>query len=170
MSHFLSNLPCPSRSRIPHGSSATSGGQPPVSSSSPAMVPTPEAAVNPPPNIASSLIPAHGINEDSATSVEPSESAPQVDKGKQPMDESLQHKRKWVVSIKSDESIPGEGFMADARCTGRKEEFFKINLGANPKGQLADVVDHCRQLPLHLRLPIQWLNECLSKVDWKDLR
>ena len=74
------------------------------------------------------------------------------------------------MSIKSNESIPSEGLMADARRAGREVEFFRINPSADPKGRLVDVVNRCRHLPLHLRLPVQWLNECLSKVDWKDLR
>ena len=45
-----------------------------------------------------------------------------------------------------------------------------MNSGADPKGRLADVVDCCRHVLLHLCLPIQWLNECLSKADWKDMR
>ena len=59
--------------------------------------------------------------------------------------------------------------MADARRGGREEEFFSINPGADLEGWLMDVADHCKHLPLHLHLPIQWLNECLNKVDWKDL-
>ena len=60
--------------------------------------------------------------------------------------------------------------MADARRIGRREEFFRINSSADMTGQLVDVVDRCRQLPLRLRLPVQWLNECLRKADWKYLR
>ena len=78
--------------------------------------------------------------------------------------------KKGFHSVESDESIPGEGLMVDARRASREEEFFRINQGADPTGQLLDVTDHCRQLPLHLRLPVQWLNECLDKVNWKDLR
>ena len=74
------------------------------------------------------------------------------------------------MSVESDESVPGEGLMVDARCTGLEEKFYRINLGANPTGRLADVVDRCRQLVLRLRLPVQWLNECLSKANWKELR
>ena len=62
------------------------------------------------------------------------------------------------------------GLMVDARCAGYEEEFFRINPGVDPTCQVADVADRCRQLPLHLRLSVQWLNECLSKADWKDLR
>ena len=68
------------------------------------------------------------------------------------------------MSAESDESIHREG-LANARRAGREEEFFRINPDADPKGQLADVADHCRQLPIHLHLPIQWLNECLTKAD-----
>ena len=60
------------------------------------------------------------------------------DKGKQPVDEGLQRKRKRVISIESDEFIPGEGLMADARCAGREEEFFRINRDADPSGRLAN--------------------------------
>ena len=74
------------------------------------------------------------------------------------MEEGFQHKRKRVISIESNESIPREGLMADARHAGHEEEFFSINLGADLRGRLADIADHCKQLPLHLRLPIQWLN------------
>ena len=38
---------------------------------------------------------------------------------------------KRVMSIESDVSIPKEGLMADTKCAGRKEEFFRIKLGAN---------------------------------------
>ena len=93
-----------------------------------------------------------------------------MDKGKQPAEESFQRKRNRVVSVESDESVPGEGFMVDARHASSEEEFFRIKPDADPTGQLADVADHCRQLILRLRLPIQWLNECLSKADWKELR
>ena len=77
---------------------------------------------------------------------------------------------KWVVSIESDESIPREGLKGNARSSSRKEEFLSINLGADLKGRLAKVTDRCRHLPFCLRLPIQWLNECLNKADWKYLR
>ena len=69
------------------------------------------------------------------------------------------------MSVESDEFVPGEGLMADVRCASREEEFFRINSGANLTGQLADIVEHCRQLTLRLALLVQWLNECLSKVD-----
>ena len=76
------------------------------------------------------------------------------------------------MSIESVKSIIEEGLMADVRRAGCEEEFFSINSGANPEGQLVDVADHCRHLPLRLRLrlPVQWLNECLNKADWKYLR
>ena len=76
------------------------------------------------------------------------------------------------MSVESNESIPEEGLMADVKHAVHKEEFFMINSGADPMGQLTNVADHCRQLPLRLRLhlPVQWLNEYLSKADWKDLR
>ena len=60
--------------------------------------------------------------------------------------------------------------MADARRVGCKEELFRINQGDDLTGRLADVANHCRQLPLYLRLPVQWLNECLNKAEWKELR
>ena len=60
--------------------------------------------------------------------------------------------------------------MADARRAGREEEFFRINSNANPTGQLTDVANHCRQLPLCLYLLVQWLYECLNKADLKELR
>ena len=74
------------------------------------------------------------------------------------------------MSIKSDESILEEGPMADARHTGHEEEFFSFNLGADSKGWLTDIADRCKHLPFRLRLLVQWLNECLSKADWKDMR
>ena len=42
------------------------------------------------------------------------------------------------MSVESDESIPEEGLMTDAKHAGREEEFFRINPGADPTGQLAD--------------------------------
>ena len=38
------------------------------------------------------------------------------------------------MSVESDESIPGEGLMGDARRVGRAEEFFSINSGADSMG------------------------------------
>ena len=74
------------------------------------------------------------------------------------------------MSAEGDESIHRERLMADARCAGHEEEIFRINPGVDPKGRLENVADHCRQLPLHLRLPVQRLNECLTNANWKDLR
>ena len=74
------------------------------------------------------------------------------------------------MNIDSDEFVPEEFLMADARHAGHEEEFFRINPAANPTSRLADVADRCRHLPLHLHLPVQWLNECLSKADWRELR
>ena len=174
MSRFSSNLPCPPSSRVPRGPDNVLGGQPPISSSYQAMVSTPVAAMNPPPNVAGLVIPApsqgHGINEDPVTAVEPPDSALRVDKGKQPTNEGLQGKRKRVVSVKSDEFIPGEGLMVDARCADHEKEFFSINPYVDLKGRLMDVADHYRLLPFCLCLLVQRLNECLSKADWKDLR
>ena len=70
------------------------------------------------------------------------------------------------MTVESNESVPCEGHMADARRAGREEEFSRINQGADP----TDVADCCRKHPHCFRLPIQWLNECLSKADWKELR
>ena len=55
-----------------------------------------------------------------------------MNKGKQLTEEGFQCKRKWVVSVKSDEFVPNKGLMAYARRTDREEEFFIINPGANP--------------------------------------
>ena len=112
MSHFLSNLPHPPRSRVPRGPGAASGGQPLVSSSSsPVVVPTLMATMNPPLDMTGLLIltlsQGSGTNEDPITLMEPSESSPRVDKGKQPTDEGLQCKRKRAMSVESDKSIPG---------------------------------------------------------------
>ena len=45
------------------------------------------------------------------------------------------------MNVESDESIPREGLMADARRAGHEEEFFNINMGVDPKGRLTDVAD-----------------------------
>ena len=45
------------------------------------------------------------------------------------------------MSFESDESIPEEGLMVDARHTSLEEEFFIINPDVNPMVRLADVVD-----------------------------
>ena len=50
--------------------------------------------------------------------------APQMDKGKQPVEEGSQRKNKLAVSVKSDKSIPGEDLMEDARHTSHEKEFF----------------------------------------------
>ena len=47
-----------------------------------------------------------------------------MDKGKQPAEEGFQHKKKWVVSVESDEPIPEEDLMVYMRCTSREEEYF----------------------------------------------
>ena len=54
----------------------------------------------------------------------------------------------------NDESIPGEGLMADVKCAGHKEEFFSINSGTDPNGRLANDMDRCRHVPFHLCLPV----------------
>ena len=56
------------------------------------------------------------------------------------------------MSVESDKSVLEEGFMIDARHASCEEVFFRINRDIDLTGRLADVVDHCRQLPLHLHL------------------
>ena len=115
--------------------------------------------MTPSPGGASSLapVPSHGhrVHEDSVPPAKSLELAPRMDKGKQLVEEGFQSKRKWVVSVKSDESVSEEGVMADARRSGREVEFFRINPNADMTGRLVDVTDRCRQLPLRLLLPIQ---------------
>ena len=74
------------------------------------------------------------------------------------------------MSVESDDFVFGESLKVDARRASHKGECFRINPGADPTGRLTDVADRCRQLPNCLHLPVQWLNECLSKADWKELR
>ena len=83
------------------------------------MVPTHVVTVNPPPDevglLVSTLSHGHSVNKDLVILVKPLEPAPQMDKGKQPVEEGLQSKRKRDVSAESDESIPGDGLMVDTR-------------------------------------------------------
>ena len=171
MSQFSSNLPLPPRSRFCCIPGAAPGGQPLIPSSSPVVVPAPTLVMNSSSDGAGSFVPVsshgHVFNEDVTLPSEPFEP---MDKGKQPIEEGFQHKRKWAISVERDESVLGEGLMADARRAGREEESFRINSSPDSTGRLADVADNCRQLPLHLHHPVQWLNECLGKADYKELR
>ena len=174
MSRFSRNLPPPPRFRFSRDPGTASGGHPLVLSSSPTVVPMPAVVMNTLFDEASSLapVPSHGhsVNEDVVTPTEPLQPAPRMDKVKQHIEEGFQHKRKRAMSVDSDNSILREGLMANARRTGHEKEFFRINLGVDPTSQLADVADHCRQLPICLLLSVKLLNECLSKFDWKELR
>ena len=86
MNCFFRNLPYPLRFRVSHGLSVALGKQPLVFSSSAVMVPTPTAAVNLLLDEVGSLVlvPSHGhsVNEDPATSVEPFELAPGMERRK----------------------------------------------------------------------------------------
>ena len=93
MSQFSSNHPFPSRSRFSRGPSAASGRQPLVFSSSPDVVPTSTTIMNPSSDEVGSLapVPSHGhsVNKDVVTPTEPLEPVPQMDKGKQPIEEGF---------------------------------------------------------------------------------
>ena len=110
MSHFSSNIPRASRTRVSYSLGVVLGRQPLVSSLSHSVVPTPAAVVNPPPDKVGSLVPTpshgHSVNKDPVTSVELFKPIHRMDKGKQPMVKGFQHKRKRVVSVESNESIP----------------------------------------------------------------
>ena len=153
-------------------SGATSGGQPLISFLFPIVVLTPAAIMNPLFDEAGFLVPVlshgHNINEDLVTLVEPLEPAPGWTKESNLWKRVSRVKKKRVVSTESNKSIPSEGLMVDGRCASHGELFFRINLCTDPMSRLADVMDRCRQFPLHLS--IQWLDECLSKADWRDLR
>ena len=60
--------------------------------------------------------------------------------------------------------------MADARRVGHVGEFYNINLNFAPEGRVANLEEYTNHLPIRLRLPIQWLNECLGRDEWRDLR
>ena len=53
---------------------------------------------------------------------------------------------------------------------GHIGEFFNINPSATQKGRIANLEDYTDGLPICLCLPLQWLNECLDRDKWKDLR
>ena len=79
--------------------------------------------------------------------------------------------RKQAVSSENNEfETQGEGLMADARQDGHIGEFFNINPDATPEGRIANLEDYTDRLFIHLRLSFQWLNECLDRDEWKDLR
>ena len=122
MSQFSSNLPLPLRSRSSSGSGATSDGQSLAPSS--AVVPAPAIVVTHSSDGAGSLatVPSHGrrVYEDAIPPSESLEPTLRMDKGKQPTEEGFQHKRKRVVSVESEKSVPEEGLMADMGCIGRK--------------------------------------------------
>ena len=145
MSQFLSNLPPPLRFKFSRCLGAALGRQPlvPPSAVVPALL-----LLSHSPDGAGSLtpIPSHGhsVNEDVVPHAESLEPNTRMVKGKQHAKEGFQRKKKWVVSVESDEFVPEGGLMADARRIGREEEFFIINPSANPNGRLLDVADHCR--------------------------
>ena len=60
--------------------------------------------------------------------------------------------------------------MADARWVSHVEEFYYINPNAAPEGRVANLEEYTDRLPIRLCLPLQWLNECLGRGKWKDLR
>ena len=130
--------------------------------------------VTPPHDGTSSLapVPSHGhrVHKDDVPFVESLGPVLRMDNGKQPMEEGFQRKRKWVVSVDNNECIPEEGLMVDARRIGHEDELFRINPNVDSASWLTDVTDRCRQQPLRHRFPVQWLNECLRKADWKELR
>ena len=74
------------------------------------------------------------------------------------------------MSTENDKFVPKEGLMVNARYSSCEKEFFRINPGVDMTSRFVDVVDRCKQLPFRLYLPVEWLNECLSKDDWKELR
>ena len=67
-----------------------------------------------------------------------------MDKGKQLVDEGFQRKRKWTVSVESDDSIPWEGLIVDARCADCEEKFFRINPGVDRRVglQMLQIIVH----------------------------
>ena len=83
----------------------------------------------------------------------------------------MHRKRKRAASSENNEfEAQGEGLMADARWVGHIGELFNRNLNTIPEGRVANLEEYTDHLPIRLCLPLQWLNECLSRDYWKDLR
>ena len=60
--------------------------------------------------------------------------------------------------------------MVDARRLGHVGEFYNINPNVVPEGRVANLEEYTDCFPIRLCLPLQWLNECLGRDEWKDLR
>ena len=75
------------------------------------------------------------------------------------------------MSSESNESeAQGEGLMGDARRVVHVGEFCNINPNTASEGRVANLEEYIDRLPICLRLPLQWLNECLGGDKWSDLR
>ena len=78
-----------------------------------------------------------------------------MEKRKQPIDDSLQKKRKRAANTDNEEVAGIEGsFMADARCMEWRDKFVSINPTDDYEGRVTDIKEHFGCLPLHLCLPI----------------
>ena len=94
------------------------------------VVPAPAAVMSPSFDGADSLAPisSYGprVHEDIVPPAESLEPAPWMDKGKQPVEEGFQRKRKRAVSVASDKSATREGLMADASVLVTKMNFLEL--------------------------------------------
>ena len=75
-----------------------------------------------------------------------------------------------MINENNEPEAQREGLMADARRVGHVGEFFNINPNATPEGRVSNLEEYTDRLPIRFRLPLQWLNECLGRDEWKDLR
>ena len=175
MSRFSSDLNCPLSFGIARGS-GPSIGRPPSSSILPVVAPSPVAATDVSPIAIG--VPAPSADQDRGSNGQSSHvptgplnsAQPLINKGKRVADEGLQRKRKWNAGSENKEfETLGEGLMANARRAGHVGEFYNINPNATPEGRIVNLEEYIDHLLIRLCLPLQWLNECLGRDEWRDL-
>ena len=57
--------------------------------------------------------------------------------------------------------------MADAWHIARRDRYISLNPIDDYQGRVVNIEEHFGNLPYRLCIPLQWMNESISKADWK---
>ena len=81
--------------------------------------------------------------------------APRKDKGKQPLEDQQQRKRKQVVEMDSEGTVeaPEGGFIANTRRVERRERYVSFNPIEDYQGRVENIKGYFSNLPRHLCIP-----------------
>ena len=92
--------------------------------------------------------------------------APQQDKGKQPAKEPSNKRRQVDEDVDAPPEVQEGSILADARRKARRGCYVSFNPMTETKGRVTNIEEAFKNLPCHICLMMQYMNESITTEEW----